>query len=464
MNKDFHVNFNHEGINYNLNLVKGEKSVHSVSINGINYVVLGKEETLDKACEILNSISLDSITDSDDLKGRLSLIKEFSVEKTDDIGTSKLGTKQEFRLWRKAEEENLPRIKNFLARIASQNQERFENLSTDEIWDIRNNQNCHPLGFVKTEPYEITEVDRINLKNYLDDVGFSGVVSLSDFKGTYTITPTKQESLEDAAFSMNSISKMFTGALALMTMSPEELEDKIHLSPEILTFLKKEKEEIFNHLQKPSLQQAMNHNGGFGDYLLDYEKKVAEAVAKNENPPAINSPEDFLKYAETTLHPLDSGIYSNLGILLVGLAVQHKMNIPYEKLLEEMILTPAGMNISRTKPENGKFNANDPAHGMITGGPSGGHWATTKDLIKLSKWLQDQCKDETSDFLAKMKTYGREFYVPEDEEIRHNGCSSAGSSFLSSFMKSGVSIAVLSDQTNFMANRIYYTIREQLIE
>jgi hypothetical protein len=501
--QELHISFRHLGADYNINLVKGGHAVHLVQINGMSYAVLGDEEKLKAACKILGSVSLESISNSEDLLGRLSLIENISfppTQKTDDIGVKNLSTKQEFRAWKKDEEENLHKTKKFVAQIFWGKRENtkslagirkflgeekfdnaiksndfekflslFDDLSADELWDVRNNENCQPLGYVKTEPYEITEEDRINLKHYLDDIGFSGVVSLSDAKGTYTITPTKKEFLENTSFSMNSISKVFTGTLALMTMSPEELKDKIQLSPMILSFLEQEKKEVYYHLKKPSLLQTMNHDGGFGDYLRDYEKAVVDALENRESQPLIRRPEDFLKYAETTTYPLDSGIYSNLGILLVGLAIQHKCkDKPYDQLLKELILAPADINVSKSKPEGGRFSESDPCKGMTTGSPSGGYWTTTKELIKLGTWLQGKCsppkKGEKSEFLTKLELYGKEFYVPEDEEIHHNGCSSAGSSFLSSFLQSGVTIAILSDQGNFMANRIHYTIRQKLIE
>lgn len=75
---ELHINFGYKGITYNLHLVKGEKSDHSVEINGTTYAVLGSKEKLQTACEILNSILLDSITSSQDLQGRLSSLKGIS--------------------------------------------------------------------------------------------------------------------------------------------------------------------------------------------------------------------------------------------------------------------------------------------------------------------------------------------------------------------------------------------------
>lgn len=75
---EFHINFGYKKTTYDLHLVKGEKSDHSVEINGTTYTVLGAKEKLQTACEILNSIPLDAITSSSDLQGRLSSLKGVS--------------------------------------------------------------------------------------------------------------------------------------------------------------------------------------------------------------------------------------------------------------------------------------------------------------------------------------------------------------------------------------------------
>lgn len=508
---DFHVNFSHQGINFDLDFVKDAKSDHLVKINGIYYAVLGEKKNLAIACAILKSISLDSISNSEDLQKKLSQLGDISIpkQKTEGVGITTLqGVEKEKDVsaiahksaWRRDEEANLPQTLLFVARtywdgrknrgdhadlrkflgekafdkaLESNDFEAFislfKGISTDELWNIRNNVNCHPLGYVKTTPYEITEKDLVNLKQYLDDIGFSGVVSLSDAKKTYSISSTNLESQKNVPFSIHSIAKVFTGTLALMTMPPEAFSHKLELDPSILTFLKKFKEPVFSHLDKPTLLQIMNHNGGFGDYLANYEKAIEDALAKGVPLPVVSKPEDFLKYAETAIYPLDKGHYSNLGILLVALAVQHQCDdTPFDELLEKHILNPAKMSISKSKPLGGKFSPKDPCQGMVVGGPSGGYWTSADELLKLGMWLQDKCKSDKdgkkSDLLSKLELYGGEFYSADDKEIRHNGCSGSGSSYLSSFLESGVTIAVLSDQSNFMANRIYYTIREKMIE
>lgn len=87
---EFRVKFQHQGSDYDLRLVKGEKSDYSVTINGVRYAVLGDKDKLKTACEILESISLNSVLSSEDLKQKLSVRKDlsFPVQKTVDVSTT----------------------------------------------------------------------------------------------------------------------------------------------------------------------------------------------------------------------------------------------------------------------------------------------------------------------------------------------------------------------------------------
>lgn len=94
--QEMNVSFQHLGTDYNIQLIKGKKSDHSVEINGVKYAVLGDKEKLDTACMILNSVSLESISNEEDLRGRLSLREDISfpqAEKTDQVGVEILKTK-----------------------------------------------------------------------------------------------------------------------------------------------------------------------------------------------------------------------------------------------------------------------------------------------------------------------------------------------------------------------------------
>ena len=93
--QEMHISFQHLGTDYNIDLMKGKSSAHSVKINGVAYAVLGDEEKLETACKILASVSLDSITNEKDLQGRLSHLEDISfpqAQKTDRVGINVLQT------------------------------------------------------------------------------------------------------------------------------------------------------------------------------------------------------------------------------------------------------------------------------------------------------------------------------------------------------------------------------------
>lgn len=92
--QEFNISFRQSGTDYNLKLVKGTQSDHSVTIKGIQYAVLGDDEAkLKSACDILSSVSLDSIYSQDDLKDRLALVKNISFpQQVSEVGISVLHT------------------------------------------------------------------------------------------------------------------------------------------------------------------------------------------------------------------------------------------------------------------------------------------------------------------------------------------------------------------------------------
>ncbi|MFV0340648.1 MAG: serine hydrolase [Parachlamydiaceae bacterium] len=90
--QSMHLHFHHQGVDYDISLFKGEMSEHTVKIGGATYAVLGKKGQLDAACAILRSISLNSISSEEDLKGRLSARGgiSFPTRKTEGVGVRTL--------------------------------------------------------------------------------------------------------------------------------------------------------------------------------------------------------------------------------------------------------------------------------------------------------------------------------------------------------------------------------------
>ena len=92
---ELHINFQLQGNDYDISLVKGDKGKHTVEINGATFTVLGNEDRLHSACDILKSVSLESISNSEDLKKKLSILEGITfpqTQKTDNLGTQILKT------------------------------------------------------------------------------------------------------------------------------------------------------------------------------------------------------------------------------------------------------------------------------------------------------------------------------------------------------------------------------------
>lgn len=69
---DYNITFTHQDINYDIQLVKGQKSDTTVLINGVTYSVLTDKEQTNTVKQILSSISLESISSIKDLSNRMN--------------------------------------------------------------------------------------------------------------------------------------------------------------------------------------------------------------------------------------------------------------------------------------------------------------------------------------------------------------------------------------------------------
>ena len=286
----------------------------------------------------------------------------------------------------------------------------------------------------------------LDLYVHQPEVGFSGVVAVQDLGGSHAaiasegIAPT-------APFAIHSVGKVLTGVLALRLIqegkiTESALGEAVQLDQETLDKLP---EKVRLYLQdpatRPTLGQLMHHEGGLGDYLPKYK----EAIRQGQKIPGIDRPEDLLQFAdETTGAP--PGSYSNLGLLLVGLSLQHLTKTPFDVLLESYIKEPARMGcLSSKKPPGALFNTSDPVAEHICGSPSGGYWTTAQDLCSFGDWVSRLWRTEPG-FKALIERHGGEFF--EKGEIRHNGKITSASAYLSIFPQQGLTVAILSNKGN----------------
>lgn len=369
----------------------------------------------------------------------------------------------------------------------------FNHLNTTQIFQINDKESLGaiPSPTLRQNERPLTELDLLDIRHYMEDVGFSGVICISDgISAPHTIKSSNIES-EKSPFAIHSVGKMFTGVLALRMVeegifNKTKLDEKgIELDPSVIETLEKLSPELCSHLQNVSLKQLMLHQGRFGDYTRNFDAAIIDAIESVKPPPKITDPVQLLKYSDKTLVPekeLDEkgAKYSNTGMLLLGLSLQHLYNqdkgtsLPFSDILHLLVAGPDGANLdifSSTKPENATFNAQDPTAPYYTGGPAGGYWSTAEDLLKFGQWVNKKCEEERFGELAE--EYGGEFFPDPDKdkerELFHSGQvvpqgeQSTSSSMLSTFLGNKYTIAVLSNDGYFSCDKLYGTIKDNIL-
>ncbi len=369
--------------------------------------------------------------------------------------------------------------KTFLAAVEGNDPAKFQKLfakSTEEqlsAIDHGEGLNVIPRAPLSQKPVTVTKSDLKDIQDYMRDTGFSGAVTITDRSSTYTVsTPNVPD--PQAPFAIHSVGKVFTGVLALRMIEekviPKKALDKpIQLSAEIVEKLPPKVREQLKHT---TLREVMLHHGRYGDYLGNYQDAIEAALQENRLPPVVDAPEDFLQFADKNLVvPDKSGYaYSNLGLLLVGLSLQHLYNsqnkeaMTYDGLLHDYVLEPAGVGVyERHKPEKARVNPQDKVSSHITGGPAGGAWSTVGDLARFGNWLGAKYRDTDSPFSDLIEEFGGEFF--SEREFSHGGSIESASAHLSHRLENGVTITIVSDKEGLgLASDLAQTIQENLLK
>lgn len=327
--------------------------------------------------------------------------------------------------------------------------------------ELESPSNDLPVNIVKSKKI-ITSEDLKNLKEYIQDTQFSGVVYLSDEKNTYRVSSEQFESQEEdhLIFAIHSIGKVYTGILTLIMVQEGAIKESSLFSPLEVSALAMQSLplNVQQHIRKTTLYDTMIHRGGFGDYLRKYVDAIQSSLNAQQTPPILNQPEDFLTFSDEEVINLEPGEsrYSNLGILLVGLSIQHHYQklepLDYNSILKKYILDRAGITLFCSKPPHGNFNEEDPIAEYLCGSPAGGYWTTIKHLHAFGEWIRQKCIQD-SDFMDLVEKYGQEFYSPDNREIVHGGEIPSSSAFFSVFLDNGITIAIASNKANKETSR-----------
>lgn len=254
----------------------------------------------------------------------------------------------------------------------------------------------------------------------------------------------------DKPFSLHSIGKVLTGALVAEMVArgiipeAELTATGLKLDEDVRDALP---EKVRQRADKVTLHQTMTHYAGFHDYLEKYMDAIENGVDVGKIP-SPTAPRDFLTYAYNKVKDHEGGTkksYSNMGILLVGLAAEHYYNRgrpegdrkSYNEILQELVLKPAGMTgFSITPPDGALINSTSKVQPNMCGSPAGGYWATANDMQNFAQHLCDRMQDGR--FRSAIENYGQEFYDKEKQVISHAGDIGAeGSAWFSVHIPSG---------------------------
>lgn len=339
---------------------------------------------------------------------------------------------------------------------------------------------------------EITQSDIDSLNEYMQEMGISAAVSITHNNQNFVLEPEKFG--PNPAFSIHSVAKLFTGVLLMKMInddiiSKDDLDKPIQLDKEILKPLSEAVKERLAHV---TLKQIMLHTSGLGDYLDNpggYSAKIEEHLSRNESLPSIQNSRDLLTYGSKKVGPLGQFNYSNLGMLLLGFAIEKKYQEKQREKKETPLLTideimsrfakdVIKMQIFESKaPINGIFNSTKMRNqqgALVTtdsesikkhvfarfGTTAGSYWTTNKDLQKFAKWISDECKRDPN-FKSLFENYGGEFYNPKTQALAHSGEVHGDTAHFYTSLRNGTTITVLSDQGDRTASNLVDTILRQ---
>jgi len=303
------------------------------------------------------------------------------------------------------------------------------------------------LNLIKRDVSPNMNIDKIN--QYISDeqlfLGYSFMIGDKIYNHN-----------SDNIYWIFSVDKVFTGILVILMIhngiiNEKDLFEPIGLDKEVIEQLSSD---VIKRLRTTTFLDVMTHNAG----LLDYLSKYGEALKDNENIKTPIEPEDFLKYADTDVSD-DYQIYSNLGLLLVQLAVKHyynkkfSSNLSYNDILYQYVINVVKLpSFSTFKPKNATYTHND---NVVAQKSKIGYWMSSSDLLRFGIWLRELCMDD--DIYKLIRQYGTEFYGGAVDNAIHHGGSfeSYGDATFIVYLDRKLIISMLSDMpdaTNTLFN------------
>ncbi|HYA48194.1 MAG TPA: serine hydrolase domain-containing protein, partial [Burkholderiales bacterium] len=279
----------------------------------------------------------------------------------------------------------------------------------------------------------------------------------------------------DTKFNLGSMNKMFTATAAARLVELEKLSFDDPISKYVdESWLPKDVTD------KITVRHLMTHTSGLGSYFNETYDRSSRVLFRK-----LDDYKPLIKDDRPAFAPGERFQYSNTGMFLLGVVIQHVTGEDYFDHIRKVIYTPAGMTNTDcyemdypvenlaigyspdwTSPY--RWQNNLYKH-VIKGGPAGGGFSTVKDLHKFALALLDgrlvskaMLGTLWTDF--KGERYGYGFTVdqgPAGKVVGHSGGFEGINSVLAIYVDSGYIVVVMSNYDNGanpLATRIARTL------
>ncbi len=280
----------------------------------------------------------------------------------------------------------------------------------------------------------------------------------------------------DTKFNLGSMNKMFTAVAIAQLVERGKLSYDDPLSKFIPDFPSAEE------AAKIKIKHLLTHTSGLGSYFNEEFQKSSRARFRS-----VSDMMGLAKGEKLAFEPGARWAYSNTGMLVLGAVIEKVTGQDYFEYVRENIYRPAGMTntdayeLDRVNPnlavgydkqfgEGGVSFRNNVFTHVIRGGPAGGGYSTTEDLLRFDVALRSgkllNAESRKALFAARPElnspNYGYGFMVSGGGAVvGHGGGFQGISSNLDMFTGSGYTAIVLSNYSGG-SQPVVETMRELL--
>jgi len=335
---------------------------------------------------------------------------------------------------------------------------------------------------------EIIKRLELCLDKVVKDNEFSGAVLVAKngiplFKRAYGLA-NKSYNIQnhlDTKFNIASLGKMFTGVAITQLIQKGELLPKDPLNKYVNDeWLKPE------NSNKIQIQHLLTHTSGLGDYFKSLYTQLSPMVFRE-----LEDYKSLVVNQELTFEPGERWSYSNTGMLLLGVIIEHISGDSYYDYVRNHIFIPADMTNSdffeKDRPVSNRATGyikeftdsgvrwqNNRFTRVMKGGPSGGSYSTVEDLLKFDIALRNHrlLNLKYTQMILSSKPelnspfYGYGFFINESPAGRiasHGGDGSGISCQYKMYLDNGYTMIILSNYNVPAANIVEEVIHQMIV-